>query len=145
MAVIVAHHSAIAVVHGRAVDAAAGLLTIAAAAIIAATAAGLTTTIGRTTSAPPPVSPSASGGTSGSRSNIHILFSFYKPAFSPPKGDWILLPVITAFRVMPRVAHTAQVKTNAAGNSLVNDLCPFGAPGARGRERPAREHGRWEH
>jgi hypothetical protein len=100
------------VVHGRAVNAAAGLLTIAAAAIIAAatTAAGLTATIGRTTSASPPVSPSASGGTSGSRSNIHILFSFYKPAFSPPKGDWILLTIITAFRVMPRVAQTAHVK-----------------------------------
>src|SRR5215470_203485 len=61
MAVIVAQHGAIAVVHGRAVDAAARVLPVA---LLAATAM-----IGRTPSAPPSASPSATGGIS--RSCIH--------------------------------------------------------------------------
>src|SRR5204863_5759942 len=62
--VVAAHSGAIVVIHGSGVNAAT-LLTVAA---------GLSATIGRTSSAPPSISPSASGGMSGSYHYVSLFF-----------------------------------------------------------------------
>ncbi len=53
-----------------------------------------------------------------------------------------LLPSCNRFRVVFGLVHLHGACGNPIGwSSLVNDLCPFKAPGAYGRGRPAREHG----
>jgi len=90
--VVASHGGAVAVVHGRTVNAA-GWLLIAGIGVSAA-ASGTATT-------PPPVSPStttAAGGTSGSCIHIFSLFLFFsKVLLSPPEGgDWLLHKLIMA-------------------------------------------------
>ena len=112
--VVIALRCAIVVVHGGGVDSA---LFLAVASLPARASA--TPMVWRTTSTPPPVSPSAAGGVS--RSCIHKFSRFAVLSFSERLS---LSSALFALGISPNLAHVFSMRGNpdATGKTILNDL-----------------------